>query len=119
MLKKRVFALMLVMLAFMGTVAQAAGPVKAPRAEPYISFSGNEATCVARVSSSNAGDRIRVTMRLWNGRTCLKTWVGSGTGRVVLREKAVVSRGTTYKLTVDYVINNVSQTQKVTTGKCP
>ena len=119
MMKIRMIALSLMLVMLLGTVAQAAGPMRAPSTDLRISFSGTTATCETVVKGSAPADRISVTMKLWKGGTCLKTWVNSGTYRVKLNETATVSKGKTYKLTVDYTINGVHNPQKSITKTCP
>ncbi len=112
---KRKIAIVIVLVIILGTTAQATGPLKAPRAEPYLEFSDNVATCIAKVSGYGKTDKIYVTMRLWGNGTCLRTWVASRTERVTLEKTAYASRGKTYTLTIDYTINGVKQTQRATT----
>lgn len=118
MVKKRILAMSLVLVMLLCTVVQAAGPMKAPLATPTLSFSGTTATCTANVRGNNASDRLSVTMKLWNGNTCLKTWTASGTGNLRMSKTATVSKGKTYKMTVDYTVNGVKQTQQFATGTC-
>ena len=93
--------------------------MQAPAAAPKLSFSGTTATCSVIIrSGASSTDKISVTAKLWNGRTCLKTWTASGTGRVSLSKTATVSKGKTYKLTVDYTVNGVKQPQKSVTRTC-
>jgi len=119
MVKKRVLALSLVLVMLLGTVAQATGPMRAPRAVPKLSFTGTTATCLATAYGNARTDRVSMTMKLWNGGVCLKTWTGSGTYRVSLNKPTTVSSGKTYTLTVDYTVNDVSQPRESTTRTCP
>lgn len=109
---KRKIAMAIVLVIILGTTAQATGPLRAPRAEPYLEFSDNIATCIAKVSGYGKTDKIYVTMRLWIDGTCLKTWTATGTERVTLEKETYASRGKTYSLTVDYTVNGVKQPQK-------
>lgn len=119
MVKKRILALSLALVMLLGTAAQAAGPMRAPRATPKLSFSGTTAICVAVVQGDKSTDRIAAAMRLWKGNTCLETWIKRGTGTVKFNETKTVSRGATYKLTVDFTVNDVAQSQKSVTRTCP
>ncbi|MCI5498846.1 MAG: hypothetical protein MR419_04900 [Clostridiales bacterium] len=118
-MKKRILALSLALVMLLGTAAQAAGPMRAPRATPKLSFSGTTAICVAVVQGDKSTDRIAAAMRLWKGNTCLETWIKRGTGTVKFNETKTVSRGATYKLTVDFTVNDVAQSQKSVTRTCP
>ena len=118
-MRKQILALSLILVMLMGIAAQATGPMQAPAAAPKLSFSGTTATCSVIIrSGASSTDKISVTAKLWNGRTCLKTWTASGTGRVSLSKTATVSKGKTYKLTVDYTVNSVKQPQKSVTRTC-
>ena len=115
---KRVLALSLVLAVMMGIAAQAA-PARAPRLYPSLTFSGPTATCIASVRGDNATDSISMTVKLWKGASCLKTWTSSGTGSVSLSKTATVTSGKTYKLTVNATINGVAQPQQSITRTCP
>ena len=98
--------------------AQATGPIKAPNASPTLSFSGTTATCTAFVRGNKSTDNVAATVKLWTGGTCLKTWSASGEYSVKIQKTATVSKGKTYKLTVDYTVNGVKQPQKSVTRTC-
>lgn len=68
-MKKRKIAIVIVLTIILGTAAQATGPLRAPRAEPYLDFSANTAICIAKVSGYKKTDKINVTMRLWSNGT--------------------------------------------------
>ena len=116
---KRVFAMVMVLVLALSLAAQAAGPMRTPSAKPNLTFSGTTAMCSATVNGDKATDRIAAAMRLWKGNTCLETWIKRGTGTVKFSETTTVSRGATYKLTVDYTVNDVAQSQKSVTRTCP
>jgi len=115
---KRVIPMILALVMLLSVAAQAAGPEKIPSARPSLTFSGTTATCSARVRADNSADAISVTMKLWKGNSCLQTWNANGTGRVTVSKTATVTKGSAYKLTVDYTINGVKQTQKSVTNTC-
>lgn len=117
-MRKQFLALSLVLVMFLGIAAQASGPAKIPVATPKLSFNGTTAICTIYVRADKSTDPISVTAKLWTGSTCLKTWVLSGKGSIREDRDATVSRGKTYKLTVDYTINGVKQPQKSVTKTC-
>lgn len=86
--------------------------------KPSLTFSGTTASCSVRVSGTNAKDSISVTMKLWDGSECIRTWTGSGTVLVSLSKTATVAKGHTYTLTVDAVIAGVSQPRTSASGTC-
>ena len=118
-MKKQVLALVMVLVMLMGVAAQAAGPIEAPGVTPRLSFNGTTATCIAVVRGSKTSDTVKATVKLWTGSTCLRTWTASGTYSVRFSKTATVTKGKTYKLTVDYTINGVKQPQKAITRTCP
>ena len=65
-----------------------------------------------------SSDTLSATAKLWTGKTCLKTWTIKGTGKIQTTKTATVSKGKTYKLTVDYTVNGVKQPQKSVTRTC-
>lgn len=117
-MRKRVLALSLILALVLGITAQAA-ETWTLRTEPSISFSGTTATCKATARSDKISDSISLTVELWQGSTCLKTWTASGKGSVTLSKSATVEKGKTYKLTADVTVNGVKQTTKSTTATCP
>ena len=117
-MRKRVFALFLILALVLGITAQAA-ETWVLRTEPSISFSGTTATCKVTVRGDKASDAISLTAKLWQGNTCLKTWTASGTGLVTLSKPATVEKGKPYKLTADVTLNGVKQTMRYTTETCP
>ena len=115
---KRVLAFSMVLLLVFSITAQAA-QTRAVQVYPSLSFSGTTATCKATVIADHSGDRISVTVKLWKGAACLKTWTASGNGSVSIQKTATVTSGQTYKLTVNATINGVAQPQRSITRTCP
>lgn len=119
LLKRQLLAISLVLVMLLGITAQASGPMKAPVTKPTLTFNGTTATCTVYVRGNSTTDTVAVTAKLWMGSTCLRTWTASGKNSVKISETATVSRGKTYKLTVDYTINGITQPQKSVTRTCP
>ena len=120
MRKKMMTLLMAFVLVIVSVIpSMAMSPEKASQITMSLSFSGTTATCAAQVKGNNASDTVSMTVKLWKGNTCLKTWTASGSGNVSLSRTAIVSHGQTYKLTVNSKINGVTQPQKSITRTCP
>lgn len=85
---------------------------------PGLSFSGTTAECSVVVTGNYATDDIDVVIKLWRGSTCLRTWYASGEGYVFWDDTATVTKGTTYKLTADVTINNVTKPTVFISGTC-
>ena len=90
-MKKRVFALIAVLLLAMANTAQAA---------------------VLR-------DRISAKLTLYQGNTYIDSWSAAGTYRVPVSGECTVKSGKTYRLVLTWSINGVAQPSESTTRKCP
>lgn len=108
MQRKRTAAIFLV-LTMVLSIAASAAPT--PRynttlsCDPQISISGTTATCSFRVKALS-GTKISATMKLYrvsgSSETLLKTWdTQSGTTSLSYSGTCSVSKGYTYKVTVD------------------
>lgn len=85
---------------------------------PDLAFNGTTATCDATVLGDTDSEYIVVTMKLWHGTNCIASWTDSGYGFVLMNEKCTVTKGQTYKLTVDVTINGVSKTPVSVSETC-
>ena len=108
-MRKQLLALSLILVMLLGITAQASGPAMLPAAQPSLSFSGTTASCRIIVRGDRSSDTLSATAKLWTGKTCLKTWTIKGTGKIQTTKTATVSKGKTYKLTVDYTVNGVKK----------
>ena len=116
-MKKRVIVLIFVLLFTIPSIAFAATP-KTGSVIPKLSFSGTTATCQATVLEDSPYSYIVVTMKLWSGNQCLHTWTKADTETVMLKETATVTKGQTYRLTVDIMVNGTSRPQYSITRTC-
>ena len=112
-MRKQLLALSLILVMLLGITAQASGPAMLPAAQPSLSFSGTTASCRIIVRGDRSSDTLSATAKLWTG-----TWTIKGTGKIQTTKTATVSKGKTYKLTVDYTVNGVKQPQKSVTRTC-
>lgn len=113
-MRKQLLALSLILVMLLGITAQASGPAMLPAAQTSLSFSGTTASCRIIVRGDRSSDTLSATAKLWTG----KTWTIKGTGKIQTTKTATVSKGKTYKLTVDYTVNGVKQPQKSVTRTC-
>lgn len=118
-MRKQTLVLFLVFAMLLGITAQASGPTKLPSARPNISFDGTTAVCMIYACADKSTDAISIIAKLWTGSTCLKTWSIKGSGQVRTTKTATVSKGKTYKLTMDCTINGIKQPQRSVTKTCP
>lgn len=118
MRRKKILILLMAAMLLTMQLQVCAAETRAYRNNPSLSFSGTTANCAVAVYGNNSSDKLAVTMKLWDSGTCLKTWTGSGEGSVKLNKSHGVSKGKTYKLTVDVTINGSAQPAKSATKTC-
>lgn len=116
MKKTALLAALLIVLAI-PMQAQAA-TMRASKVFPSLTFDGTTAVCAVTIIADNAGDDISVTVKLWQGSTCLKTWNDSGTGHMDFSATKTVSSSGQYKLTVDATINGTTLPTASSTAYC-
>ena len=111
-MKKVAFILALIMMLSAPLPARAA-TLRDLGIAPEVTFSGSTATCTARILGESASDYIQATIKLWRVNTCIETWQTSGYGVVSFTETANVTKGYTYSITVDAIINGVEKPRVV------
>lgn len=114
---KKILPLLLLLTAACVVSVQAAARVI--RSDANLSFQGTKAVCSVEIRGTDAADEIALIAKLWQGDTCLNNWITSGTGRVVLEKTQRVTKGGSYRLTVDATVNGVEQSTKEVSGTCP
>ena len=88
--------------------------VPAMAAEPRITtaaaslnITGTTATCTLSASADTTQDSLKAVIRLYRGSTCIAAWSGSGSGYLNMSKTKTVTKGYTYKMTVDLTVNGV------------
>ena len=114
---KKVALLLAFLLCVFPITANAATP-RIVGIVPSISFSGNIANCSVSITADSFNDDIDAIVKLWNGSSCIATWTTTGNGFVNFSETKNISKGKTYKLTVDVTINDVAKPTVSVTGTC-
>lgn len=102
-MKKRIFPILFVLIMLFSSTAHAAS-TRAATVVPDISFSGTTATCTTFIAADRTTDDIEAVIRLWQGNKCIETWNRSSVGILSFSGTATVTRGKTYRLTVDVTI---------------
>ena len=87
--------LSLVLVVCLGTSAAEA---RALKVVPQLSFTGTTAEC--SVNIREFGKKIEATMELWEGRTLLDSWSGSGSSVLMLEGSHRAVSGRTYTVEV-------------------
>lgn len=116
MKKVALLAALLVVLA-MPMQTQAA-TVRASKIFPSITFDGRTAVCAVTIIADNAGDEISISVKLWQGSTCLETWDDSGAGHMNFSATKIVSSSGQYNLTADVTIDGVTLPTASATAYC-
>lgn len=86
---------------------------------PTLSFTGTTATCKVQIFGNTSTDDISATIKLWQGNSCIETWTEASTGYLIFNDTATVTKGKTYKLTVDAVIDGREMSTAYVEKKCP
>jgi len=116
-MKKSFATLSLVLMLIFSLSVSAFAASKASPIFPTLSFRGTSATCSVTISK-NTNDEIEATISLWNGSNCVDSWSVEGTTYLRFEETATVTRGKTYTLKVDAVIDGISYPTVSVSGKC-
>lgn len=116
-MRKIAMSLAVIMVLLLPMTAHAATP-RSIGITPRITFSGTTANCSVIITSNSGDDEIEATIKLWKGSTCVATWPENGTGYIIFSDTATVTKGKTYTLTVDAIVNDVAQPQAYVSAKC-
>ena len=106
-MSKKFFAILIVATMILSVSVNAAS-TRAIMVAPEITFTGTEAKCTARITANNSSDNISATMELWCGNVLIDRCNGQWT--LKLTKYADVEMNKTYKLVVNYSVNNKVQT---------
>lgn len=85
---------------------------------PSLTFDDETANCTVTIIGDNMSDTISVTLKLWQGSTCLATWSSAGKGYMQFSKTKTVTEGMQYKMTVDVTINGIAKPTYSIWGKC-
>lgn len=116
-MKKRVFIPLILLVVMLLTVLVQAAP-RILSINPSISFEGTTAECSVSVVADKMTDSIMATLILWDGSKVVDSWTASGTGYLLFSDSAQVTKGKTYKLTVDVVIKGIAKPRVSVEGTC-
>ena len=91
------------------TVSANAAEMCTIRTTASISNSGADVTCTGIIFGNAKDDPISAKMKLWRDNTCIATWSSNGTGNLTIVKTKSVTKGHTYKVTVDANVAGVKQ----------
>lgn len=116
-LKKRYLSLALLLAVILSISAHAQTYMM--RKECDLSFEGSTAYCSVTIKCDKSTDEISALVKLWDGSRPIENWSVNATGKLIFLETKTLTPGKTYKLTVDYTVNGISQTQLSKSATCP
>ena len=115
-MKKRIAFLVMAMLMLVSSTVYAV-ETRAVKPTARLSFDGTTAVCTCSVRGES-GDKVEVTMTLYQGTTQVASWSDSGTSRVNMKETKTVTKGKTYTLTVEATVNGKDIPETSVKGTC-
>lgn len=98
-----------VLLAFVFGLPVLAAETRAVAIRPTLTFAETTAECKVVIMANNNSDDITAVIKFWENGRCLETWNEEATGFLNFKATVEVSKGNTYKLTVDAVIDGEEQ----------
>lgn len=107
-MKKRVLILT-VLLAFVFGLPAFAAETRSVYVRPTLTFAETTAECKVVIMGNTNSDDITAVIKFWENGRCLETWNEEATGILNFKTTVEVSKGNTYKLTVDAVIDGDEQ----------
>lgn len=107
-MKKRVLVLT-VLLAFVFGLPAFAADSRMAFVKPALTFAETTAECKVAIYGNSNSDDITAVIKFWENGRCLETWNEEATGFLNFKTTVEVSKGNTYKLTVDAVIDGEEQ----------
>ena len=107
-MKKRVLILT-VLLAFVFGLPVLAGETRAVAIRPALTFAETTVECKVAIYGNSNSDDITAVIKFWENGRCLETWNEDATGFLNFKTTVEVSKGNTYKLTVDALIDGEEQ----------
>ena len=107
-MKKRALILT-VLLAFVFGLPAFAAETRTVDIRPTLTFAETTAACKVVIMGNTNSDDITAVIKFWENGRCLETWNEEATGILNFKTTVEVSKGNTYKLTVDAVIDGEAQ----------
>lgn len=115
-MKKIAVILAVVFAMCITTTAFASEPERILTNKVTFTIEGTTARCYVLVVSDSPDTKVDV--KLWDGKTCLRTWSERKKGSITINENVSVKKGKTYTMTVDITVNGVAKPQIVRTKTC-
>lgn len=106
------------LLAFLLTGTAYAQDMRLANPSLSVSFSGTTATCHVVIPGAHGDDEIDATIELRCGNQSVETWNAQAVGVMDFHENALVTKGKTYDLEVEYTVNGKAQSPLSCSGTC-
>ena len=117
-MKRRVFALVSLLILMLTMTAHAIEPYGAVQM-PILSFNGTTANCYVDCKGENSTDTVKATLTLYQGKTYVDSWSGSGKGHALVTGNCTEKSGKSYTLALTYSINGITKQSVSNTATCP
>lgn len=117
-MKKIALLLALALVMSMPLSALAATPRSDEEYGVTLTFSGTTANCKGEVVTSYPNDYVVMTLKLFHGNQLLNQWSQSQGGSFEMVRTHTVTRGQTYTLTMELMVNGTSRRSTSTTKTC-
>ena len=85
---------------------------------PTLTFSGTTAECELTIDADRVSDYMVVTLKLFQGNNLVKQWSKAGSISVTVSGTCTVTKGVTYTLTGEVMINGTSRPTLSVTKTC-
>ena len=119
-MKTRICALSAALILMLSMSVSALSPLS-DTFSPSLSFDGTTAICEIDIWGNSSSDKISVTVKLWHGNTCLKTWTQSDTQYLFFSEEYSneIEAGERYRMMVSYTIAGKTYPTVSVYATCP
>lgn len=87
---------------------------------PSLNYTNSTANCGLTVIGNTGNEYLVATIRLWkvsNGTSLVATWYASGTGGISFSQTQEITKGQTYRLDVELMVNGSSHPSSSVTAK--
>lgn len=115
-MKKRILPVIVILLFSLSMSAHALE--QRASTVPVLTFLGTTAYCYADCIVED-GDTVDATLTLYQGRSYVDSWNGSGQGSVFFSGSCTAQSGKSYRLVLTWSINGQTQPSVTVTGTCP
>lgn len=114
----RKIALLLVIVLVMSIPLSVQATTVRTEIVPNLSFTGTTAKCTVYAAANSTSDYVVVQLKLFQGNRLIKQWAKSSNRSVEISETYTVTKGLTYTLTAEVMINGSSYPTRSVSKTC-